>query len=290
MGDGRIFLKSRRYASFHKDLWMSLISTGSISLDSTFKNFSRGKLESRGVHGKKIIPVLSLYNEGTYTVVLFIYLYFVSGMLHSAIIIIDTIHESWPLPCHCTVPLKGFSLKVTVFEQAGSRTFSGFPWNLKSMKIVLFQFFWRLLAEHAVLDGQASVLKFKTSLLHGYVQLINIMSNTSSQQLRGQILCPWLGDIVNYGIGLSTTSPSKGQRTRPLVMCCGLQVRCCRAEAGESSALCPAHRPHLPATCRPRPWGPSQFPIGIFPFICSLRMLAYCNNTFPEHYPEKSFF
>ncbi len=40
MGDGRIFLKSRRDASFNKDLSnepnLSLISTGSISLDSTF--------------------------------------------------------------------------------------------------------------------------------------------------------------------------------------------------------------------------------------------------------------
>jgi hypothetical protein len=116
------------------------------------------------------------------------------------------------------------------------------------------------------------------------------MCNTSSQQLRGQILCPWLGDIVNYGIGLSTISPSQGRRTRPLVICCGVQVRCCCAEAGEPSALCPAHRPHLPATCRPRPWGPSQFPIGIFPFICSLRLLACCKETFPVEYPGKKFF
>ncbi len=37
MGDGQIFLKTGRDASFNKDLSMSLISTGSISLDSTFK-------------------------------------------------------------------------------------------------------------------------------------------------------------------------------------------------------------------------------------------------------------
>ncbi len=41
IGDGRIFLKNRRNASFNKDLSneprMSLISTGSISLDSTFQ-------------------------------------------------------------------------------------------------------------------------------------------------------------------------------------------------------------------------------------------------------------
>ena len=37
MGDGRIFLKTRRDSSFNKDL-MSLIWTGSISLDSTFKS------------------------------------------------------------------------------------------------------------------------------------------------------------------------------------------------------------------------------------------------------------
>ncbi len=36
MGDGRIFQKPRRDASFNKDR-MSLILTGSISLDSTFK-------------------------------------------------------------------------------------------------------------------------------------------------------------------------------------------------------------------------------------------------------------
>ncbi len=40
MGDGRIFLKTRRDASFSKDLSMNLISTGSISLDSTFKKES----------------------------------------------------------------------------------------------------------------------------------------------------------------------------------------------------------------------------------------------------------
>ncbi len=37
MGDGRIFLKTRRDASFNKIYRMSPISTGSISLDSTFK-------------------------------------------------------------------------------------------------------------------------------------------------------------------------------------------------------------------------------------------------------------
>ncbi len=37
MGDGRIFLETRRDASFNKIYRMSLISTGSISLDSTFK-------------------------------------------------------------------------------------------------------------------------------------------------------------------------------------------------------------------------------------------------------------
>jgi hypothetical protein len=37
MGNGRIFLKTRRDVSFNKVLLMSLISAGSISLDSTFK-------------------------------------------------------------------------------------------------------------------------------------------------------------------------------------------------------------------------------------------------------------
>jgi hypothetical protein len=38
MGDGRIFLKRLGDASFNKIYRMSLISTGSISLDSTFKD------------------------------------------------------------------------------------------------------------------------------------------------------------------------------------------------------------------------------------------------------------
>ncbi len=37
MGDGRILLKDRRDDSFKKSYRMSLISAGSISLDSTFK-------------------------------------------------------------------------------------------------------------------------------------------------------------------------------------------------------------------------------------------------------------
>ncbi len=41
MGDGRIFLKTRRDVSFYKFYRMSLISAGSILLDSTFKGFSQ---------------------------------------------------------------------------------------------------------------------------------------------------------------------------------------------------------------------------------------------------------
>ncbi len=37
MGDGRIFLKTRRDVSFNKAYQMSPILAGSISLDSTFK-------------------------------------------------------------------------------------------------------------------------------------------------------------------------------------------------------------------------------------------------------------
>jgi hypothetical protein len=49
------------------------------------KNFSRGRIESRGVHGKK-----------RNTSVLIVQFLGISGMPHSAIIIIDTTHESRP--------------------------------------------------------------------------------------------------------------------------------------------------------------------------------------------------
>jgi hypothetical protein len=42
MGDERIFLKTGRDADFNKDYRMSLISTGSILLDSTFNILCRG--------------------------------------------------------------------------------------------------------------------------------------------------------------------------------------------------------------------------------------------------------
>jgi hypothetical protein len=42
IGEGRIFLKTHRDASFNKIYRMSLISTGSISLDSTFNNNIQG--------------------------------------------------------------------------------------------------------------------------------------------------------------------------------------------------------------------------------------------------------
>jgi hypothetical protein len=41
MGDGRIFLKTRRDASFNKDLSNEPNSTGSISLDSTFNSIDQ---------------------------------------------------------------------------------------------------------------------------------------------------------------------------------------------------------------------------------------------------------
>ncbi len=44
MGDGRIFLKTGRDTSFNKIYRMSLISTGSISLDSTFSSAKPAKL------------------------------------------------------------------------------------------------------------------------------------------------------------------------------------------------------------------------------------------------------
>ncbi len=90
------------------------------------KNFSKGELESKGVHGKKIIPVLSLYNSSFLGI---------SGMPHFAIIIIHTIHESWPSPLPLYSTFKRLFAKSYSNKQV--REFSlVFPRNLEFMKIV----------------------------------------------------------------------------------------------------------------------------------------------------------
>jgi hypothetical protein len=71
MGGGLIFLKSLRYTSFNKNYRMSLISAGSISLDSTFKFIDglqsdggrKGRLLTQHLTQAKLLPAIPIWRN-----------------------------------------------------------------------------------------------------------------------------------------------------------------------------------------------------------------------------------